>query len=533
MTIRNAFLLGIVFIVTFAVSRALVQFVALQSFNVIEIEGQFAEGSKVYLSTSNGIYPINNDDTKSFFLHGSDIQSSHLQLSNRVIKRFRLDIQHQGQPFSVSRISLYSHFIKQPVQWDAQTISSSFQRQDYPDKNLTTLTLKGSTMSSNLFISWIIPLFLAVLVSVIAMQSNWREFPVFADLRSNQAGRNQQNLAALDGIRGLAALMVLLHHATMTFKGYGGMGVWVFFVLSGFLLCKPFVVNPQSSINPAVLAHFMSRRFKRIVPMFYFMVTATMLLQHHYESALRHYLFVQGDGHYWTILQEMYFYLLLPMLALGVYVLCRGRTLPAIIILAVIAVAWRYLGSEEVFSIYGLNEQQRGFFEVFIVGMIGAYWYHGIYARSDRLQELAIRYQPLLSTIGIIGLILMLEFCRHKNWVGVFYPNKTEPLLSAAICLALIILAVIGRPDCWYKRVLANPVLRYIGIIGYSFYLIHPYAVFITRRSLEHFLSVPVENVSEIWQTLPALALTTLFASFTYSFIERPFLQKTQRHARS
>ena len=115
MTIRNAFLLGIVFIVTFAVSRALVQFVALQSFNVIEIEGQFATDSKVYLSTSNGIYPINDDDTQSFFLHGTDKQVSHLQLSNRVINRFRLDIQHQGLPFTISRISLYSHFIKQPV----------------------------------------------------------------------------------------------------------------------------------------------------------------------------------------------------------------------------------------------------------------------------------------------------------------------------------------------------------------------------------------------------------------------------------
>jgi peptidoglycan/LPS O-acetylase OafA/YrhL len=260
--------------------------------------------------------------------------------------------------------------------------------------------------------------------------------------------------------------------------------------------------------------------------MYYFLVTCIFLLQNEFDSAVRHYLFVQGDGHLWTIMQEMYFYLLLPLLTLSAYVLCRGRPLPTIIFLAALALIWKSVNDVEIFSVYGQNKSMRVYFQVFLLGMIGAYWYHGIYQHSDRLQQLCRRYQWALSLIGFLVLFVILDVSRPQGWFGFHVPIEKRPGIGGAVGLMLILLAVIGSSHCWYKKLLANSALRYVGIIGFSFYLIHPYVIFIITQTIEQLFAVPLVNVSEVWLVLSALVMTTVFASFTYAYIERPFLKK-------
>ena len=65
-----------------------------------------------------------------------------------------------------------------------------------------------------------------------------------------------------------------------------------------------------------------------------------------------------------------------------------------------------------------------------------------------------------------------------------------------------------------------------LGIRGDSFYLLHPTVLFMLHRTIQLFVNAPPQNISQIqWITLTTI-LTLIFASFTYSDIEWPFLRK-------
>lgn len=267
----------------------------------------------------------------------------------------------------------------------------------------------------------------------------------------------------------------------------------------------------------------MQRRFKRIVPMYFFLISCLFLLTYRYDSAIRHYLFIQGDGHFWTILQEMYFYLLLPILTTLAYFICRGKVLLTMTFLLACACLWQHYGSISVFSVYGYNQNMRAYFEVFIVGMFGAYFYHGVFLNNAKLQHFSEQYQNYISLIGIT-LFALLLCSTLTNWFSFNLPIKKFPLFGAFVCLFFILVSTLSPKKSLYNRFFSNHFLRYVGIVGYSFYLLHPYAVFLTRNGIEYFLQLPPENISSVWRVLSPLLLTLLFASFTYSFIERPFL---------
>ena len=523
-SIKTKFIFGFIFVLSFILCQQFINFFALQSFNLLIVEGTFEPDAKLHFRSSNGLYAINEKtQINSGVLPKKHSQRLKFQLNNRTISTFSLDIVHHGKPFKIEQIALASHFSNNETKWSDSEMTNAFDIWLNDDKRTTHYIIKNAVKGQNHFLAWVVPAFISLCLLLLIPFANWREFPAIKDLLSNQQKRNQSNLASLDGFRGLAALLVLLQHTATPMKGAGNLGVWMFFVLSGFLLTKTFVVDPQKNLNFGNLLLFMQRRFRRIVPMYFFLISCIFLLTYRYDNAIRHYLFIQGDGHFWTILQEMYFYLLLPILTTVAYLICRGRALFTIIFLLVCAWLWQHYGTSDRFSVYGYNQNMRAYFEVFITGMLGAYFYHGIFLNNKNLQNYSIKYQHIISAIGLTLFALLL--CNMlTDWLSFNIPIKKSPLSGAFICLFFILIAALSPQNSIYNRAFSNPFLRYVGIIGYSFYLLHPYAVFLTRNGIEYFLQLPPENVSDIWRILSPLVLTLLFASFTYSFIERPFL---------
>jgi hypothetical protein len=78
-----------------------------------------------------------------------------------------------------------------------------------------------------------------------------------------------ERLDALDGLRGLAAMMVIADHTCGWFTGLGATGVWIFFALSGFLLARPFIHNSDFVLSLDYMSGYFRRRFMRILPMYY------------------------------------------------------------------------------------------------------------------------------------------------------------------------------------------------------------------------------------------------------------------------
>ncbi|GGJ00432.1 acyltransferase family protein [Halopseudomonas pertucinogena] len=137
----------------------------------------------------------------------------------------------------------------------------------------------------------------------------------------------------LDGIRALAALIVVVHHARVPGSPGGFFGVDVFFVLSGYLITRLLLVE-QEREGCLRLGRFFVRRLRRLVPALLLMLAVYLLLapwvfpdvmfSKHFRDAVltafyvvnyAAYLggFVSELAHVWSLAVEMHFYLLWPV----------------------------------------------------------------------------------------------------------------------------------------------------------------------------------------------------------------------------
>src|SRR5579884_2939575 len=175
-------------------------------------------------------------------------------------------------------------------------------------------------------------------------------------LEGNQAGREKNTIAVLDGVRALAILMVIVFHINrMTgdnlwdWRGNplassvstaGGTGVTLFFVLSGFLLFMPFAKALLFKTEWPLNRVFYLRRCLRIIPGYYVSLFLLILFanpQYLQRDHLKDLLlfvtffmdssratFRQLNGPFWTLATEWQFYMILPIMML-VFVLLVHR----------------------------------------------------------------------------------------------------------------------------------------------------------------------------------------------------------------
>jgi peptidoglycan/LPS O-acetylase OafA/YrhL len=135
-----------------------------------------------------------------------------------------------------------------------------------------------------------------------------------------------------DGIRGVACLIVICIHAIAIFfpstrdlmAGAGKIGVWLFFVLSAFLLTSKFM---RSGFERKSVGGYAAGRFLRIIPIF-FLVVFLYYFQGGigittFDDLVDALTFGKGYGHLWTIPAEFKFYLILPFIAYAIIAMYR------------------------------------------------------------------------------------------------------------------------------------------------------------------------------------------------------------------
>ena len=370
----------------------------------------------------------------------------------------------------------------------------------------------------NAALSYGLPLVFALGLFCILMEADLASLPAFADLhaKSPSAGAN---INALDGIRGLAALMVLAEH-TGLYK-CGALGVQLFFALSGFLLAMPFVNDPPKAVSLIYWRHYVLRRIKRIVPMYYTVITFTMLLSGKNPEVFRHYLFLQGDGHFWTIPQEMLFYLVLPVVVLGLFLLTRGRALLVLPLLALLVVLTNQYFTNEVISFYGMSTMIQPRTGIFLGGMLVAYGYKALqlYALDREVQRSSF-WQMACSAAGLALLLGMLYAGAHAKAMHPWLDVEVHYGLYGFL-LSLFILLVVLTNSAMLGRLMQLWPLRAVGIAGFSFYLLHPFLVPVCKDLAKTYFHAEPHGLTSF---LTAGLLTYLLAIFTYSYIERPFL---------
>ncbi len=408
-------------------------------------------------------------------------------------------------------------------------------------------------------------------------------------LDDNQQHGKKNTIAVLDGVRGVAVLMVIVFHVNRvtgdnlwsrtafplatSISTAGGTGVTLFFVLSGFLLFMPFAKSLLFMTRWPLMRVFYMRRVLRVLPGYYVSLFLIILFMHP-EYLLRDHLkslalfltffmdssratFRQINGPFWTLATEWQFYMLLPLIALGIaFVVSRvpiQRRLPAVICCFLGIIAWglfvRYWGfyylsnPSETFLVprsflnvilffsFGITGKYT---EDFAVGMFISLCY--IYSQhpstDNKFAQRWQRLSPWLWGGGLLVLVFgaMWHFNHEMhgwsflNGLLPVYDWLNEMLLSFGFgaCIAAILYGSAGL-----KRIFEWTVLRWVGLISYSLYIWHlPLLVLFQSRVVPllqglHLNRYAIYSLYWFW----VLVIIVPFSFLSYLIIEKPWIK--------
>jgi peptidoglycan/LPS O-acetylase OafA/YrhL len=332
-------------------------------------------------------------------------------------------------------------------------------------------------------------------------------------------------IAGFDGLRAIAFLLVFVSHKVPTALAdrYGTGGVWIFFVLSGFLITRILVrsrekIEAGNSSHRAELASFYTRRTARIFPVYYTFLAALTLLAvlglidiGEPPRQASNWLYVSNIyierwgwrtdlGHLWSLAVEEQFYLLFAPLVL---LLPRSRLPDLCVTLIVLSIAthaimlWR--GSWHIsFEISSLVN----------FGLMATGGLAGLAADRPLPKQLQGSF-PLIVTLATV-LAAPALFPDIDSWAHF----GRIPAVLMALSLVQIYQDQSGR----VVRILEVPPLRGLGIISYGTYLFHPV---IKSNTLLHLVGFS-GDIRHSAAMLLDLLLTVAFAWTSNLLLERP-----------
>ena len=362
-------------------------------------------------------------------------------------------------------------------------------------------------------------LLIGLAVFMLSRQTQFYSLPAFQDLNLGRHISSASEFDAINGLRGLAAILVLLSHTAPGFYGIQ-IGLALLFVLSGFLLSKPFVLDPGRVFNFKNIESYLVKRLRRILPMYYLFIFISFVVSMQLETALRHFLFIQAAGHLWPMTQIFTFYMLLPLVLIATCGLHRlHRLLPLGFLLLSIFAYIEFAGQWKPY--YNGRFAVQFYFYAFLMGVLASYIHYGFLFHSKRV-KLAVSKYSMLFGCGAAALTLL-----TIAWAGPFSPPEalkayiSDFRIKCALC-ALIVVLIINTDKTWFSRILGNWLFRSVGVVGFSFYLLHGMGMEISSEFKSQFLGAEFADRSW-WFSLSAFVVTYWMALITYSYVERPF----------
>jgi len=338
------------------------------------------------------------------------------------------------------------------------------------------------------------------------------------------AAVRDRRFPTLNAVRAIGALMVLLTHVAFNtgqvVRGSFGavlsrfdFGVALFFVLSGFLLARPFLLAVARAEQGPRVAHYLWKRALRILPLYWVVVAVALLIDPQNRDAtagdwLRNLTFTQiyAEGlpassltHMWSLATEVAFYLLLPVLVLVLAGRPRvGKELPlgriyAILgVLCVLGVVWKALVAAYNDTDIPMHQWLPGFLPWFGGGMLLAA------ASADQHSgRTPRRFTTLLEGWGrdLPGCWLLAAALFAIACTPVAGPRTLDPaspweavvksVLYAATALLLVLPLVFGPERSPARDLLAARVPHFLGEISYGIFAVHMFLLINLMSTLE------------------------------------------------
>ena len=352
-------------------------------------------------------------------------------------------------------------------------------------------------------------------------------------------GKKRRYITGLDGIRAIAVIMVLSYHLKLSLFKSGFLGVTVFFVLSGYLITGILIseVEEEGTID---LKNFWLRRIRRLVPAVMSMAVviifvsavvnrviftkgckdflASVLGFNNWWQIFNKVSYFEAAGvpspftHCWSLAIETQFYLIYPLILLGIYKLVKSRgagrakrgllfagvTL-LLALISVILMIVLFDPQQDASRVYYGTDTRA--FSLLFGALLAILWEYRMVPR-----RLSASVNMVLGSVSFAALLVMTIAI---NGSSNFWYRGGQ--FVGTILTVLMVYAVSGRKT-WLSRFLSNPVLKWIGDRSYSIYLWHYPIILLISKGIK----------ASWWITLIEIVLSVVLAELSYRFIETP-----------
>ena len=352
-------------------------------------------------------------------------------------------------------------------------------------------------------------------------------------------GKKRRYITGLDGIRAIAVIMVLAYHLKLALFKSGFLGVTVFFVLSGYLITGILIseVEEEGTID---LKNFWLRRIRRLVPAVMSMAVviifvsavvnrviftkgckdflASVLGFNNWWQIFNKVSYFEAAGvpspftHCWSLAIETQFYLIYPLILLGIYKLVKSRgegrakrgllfagvTL-LLALISVILMIVLFDPQQDASRVYYGTDTRA--FSLLFGALLAILWDYRMVPR--RLSA------SVNMVLGSVSFVVLLVMTIAINGSSNFWYRGGQ--FVGTILTVLVIYTVLGRKT-WLSRFLSNPVLKWIGDRSYSIYLWHYPIILLISKGIK----------ASWWITLIEIVLSVVLAELSYRFIETP-----------
>ena len=369
--------------------------------------------------------------------------------------------------------------------------------------------------------------------------------------------RLRGHVVALDGVRGLAILMVLLvhfvgnmsptnsvEHAIVLLTGYGEYGVDLFFVLSGFLITG---ILYDARNEPHYFRNFYMRRLLRIFPLYYgvlallFFVAPLMPLLRgptlDYLStqqvwawlyAVNIHVTAHGKwslsyiNHFWSLAVEEHFYLFWPLVLF--LTARRPRVLIALSLgLSVCAIVARFTG-----SLIGLSWFTTGVLTPFRLDGLALGAFLAVTARQPGGLKRLVQALPQVMTV-VGGLLASgVVWTRLVSRQGLELVGATRPPLIL-ILLACVLLSAVTAPErSAISRFFRSRAMIFLGTYSYGLYVYHHFiSYYLTTNQTELELArwLGSHGTAVALQAMLGASASLAVAYLSYELVEKRFLR--------
>ena len=351
-------------------------------------------------------------------------------------------------------------------------------------------------------------------------------------------GKKRRYITELDGIRAIAVIMVLAYHLKLALFKSGFLGVTVFFVLSGYLITGILISEVEEGTID--LKNFWLRRIRRLVPAVMSMAVviifvsavvnriiftkgckdflASVLGFNNWWQIFNKISYFEAAGvpspftHCWSLAIETQFYLIYPLILLGIYKLVKSRgegranrgllfagvTL-LLALISVILMIVLFDPQQDASRVYYGTDTRA--FSLLFGALLAILWEYRMVPR-----RLSASVNMVLGSVSFAVLLVMTIAINGSSnfWYrgGQFF---------GTILTVLMVYAVSGRKT-WLSRFLSNPVLKWIGDRSYSIYLWHYPIILLISKGIK----------ASWWITLIEIVLSVVLSELSYRFIETP-----------